>query len=384
MPVTAPGPGESLMVRSSSFSTTALAHEAAAQASLQVRCSSTSSTPALAACALAAPSRDWRTMRRPLSRILPGSPFCGSPRCFEGRGRRIESPFLQSGRLSGTLTGLGARYVPNGVYDTAPQPTSDPPISRSSIRIGMLRSPPIVTSWFGWIRRSRHWASFRARWANWLLRGSRNVAITTYGGSAAYRVHPRVSASAPASRFSTFKLDSAFDRFFIPGFFAHRRSICSNQGRDRHSNRRRYGAGFAFGGLFKLLDKPASTRASLLKPGIVYRKAPDFRAPSHDQRTAPPLPHRRAAPFRRRTPSGSARRSGSPSLRRWPPEVTHLRYASLKDDFVDLQAVASAGAPTTIDNGTEVHAGFEFTCSALVARRPSASVPVTIPIMPSE
>ena len=35
---------------------------------------------------------------------------------FEGRYRRIESPFLQSGRLSGTVTNQGVDTIPNGVY----------------------------------------------------------------------------------------------------------------------------------------------------------------------------------------------------------------------------------------------------------------------------
>jgi len=282
---------------------------------------------------------------------------------FEGRGRRLESPFLQSGRLSGTVTGQGVDTIANAVY-------------------GDSVSSDIGPSYFSFVYPHRNFAvaayrhelvrldqTFEAQGVfqgtglrELALQGSRNVSITTYGGSAAYLVHPRVSLGGGIT-ISTFDLESSFDRFFTPGFFgaptfdpATKVATATQEGKDT-------AVGFAVGGLFKVRDKPASSGASLVQLGIVYRKAPDFAFSTTESSTTAPA----AQTGTFQAPDivgvgGVIRFAQSATI---TAEVTHLRYASLKDDFIDLQAAASGRAGNfTIDNGTELHAGFEYVFSA--------------------
>ena len=173
------------------------------------------------------------------------------------------------------------------------------------------------------------------------LQGSRELSITTYGGSASYRLNPRVSVGGGIT-VSTFSLNSVFSRFVTPGFFGAPSFAASDlvatatQGGDDTA------PGFTLGGLFKIVDNPASAGASLVQLGVTYRKAPDFEFSTTESSFGPPSSQ--TGTFQPPDVVGAGLAIRFAQSATVTAEVTHLRYARLKDDYIDLQAVASGRA----------------------------------------
>src|SRR5262245_52703480 len=153
--------------------------------------------------------------------LLGGSEVSG-----ELRGFRVSTPFLSAGRLSGSVTNLGVDTVAG-------------PVFQDSVRshVGVEYASLVYS------RPSRQWvvAAFRREVAridqSYVDDGAfqqdpndvtsrrdfpqnlqREIAITGYGGSAAYKVTSSIAVGAGVTAYR-FDIDTIVDRFFSDGFF---------------------------------------------------------------------------------------------------------------------------------------------------------------------
>jgi long-subunit fatty acid transport protein len=288
---------------------------------------------------------------------------------FEGRGRHLESPFLKGGRLSGPLSRMG--------IDTTASPIYDDSISTSR---GL--------SYLSFVYPAGNWAiagyrhefvridqSFEANGVfqgvfqrEFALQARREVAITAYGGSAAYRIAPKLSVGGSVALY-TFdmlgefnRFSAGLDRFFeAPTFDAASQATNSEQHGDGSA------VGFNIGGLFTIHESTAATaRVNLVQVGLAYRSTPSFAFTAFEGAVGRPVDH--SSVFR--TPDafamGLAVRFTANLMA--TAEVTWVQYESLLDGYVSSQSgIASNPANYKLHNGVEFHAGTEYVFDAPVS-----------------
>jgi hypothetical protein len=170
----------------------------------------------------------------------------------------------------------------------------------------------------------------------------RQIAITGFGGSGAYKVAPSIAVGAGLTAYR-FAIDSTVDRFLPDSFFSavNRASLSGHttqQGKD-------VGVAPTFGAVF---DRQR------IRVGIVYRGGATLRYDTvgdgvQDLGTRFRVPH--ALAF-----GASVRSSGGVLM---SAEVTRITYSRLKQDFVDSQSRGEA-ASFHVHDGTEVHAGVQY------------------------
>ena len=278
---------------------------------------------------------------------------------FEVRGRRLESPFLSGGRLSGPVTGTGVDTVAGPVYGTSLAEST----GVSYFSFVLPRPKWAITAYrHEFVRLAQEFEaegvfqtfSFR----EFALLADRDIDITTYGAAGAYRVHPRVSIGGGVG-VQQFKLDALFDRYFFqPNIYADPTFSANTliQHAEQHSDT--IGVGFNVGGLFTIYQ-PADAAAipNLVQLGAVYRKGADFDFESFSGPTTNPV--QRNGTFH--TPDAVA---AGATVRLTPSatvtgEVTWVQYSSLVDGYISSQSGSKPGR-FTIDDGIEIHGGFEY------------------------
>jgi long-chain fatty acid transport protein len=286
---------------------------------------------------------------------------------FEVRGRRLESPFLSSGRLSGPVTNLGIDTVAGAVY-------------------GESVSEGTGVSYLSFVLPRGNWSiagyrhefvrldqEFEATGAflglgvrDLAVRARRDVNITTYGAAAAFRVHPKVSLGGGLGAY-LFDLDAEFGRFLPmdaagvnvdpfgrPTFTPQTEVGHAEQHSDTTS------IGFNLGGLFTVYESsnPAGAGPNLIQLGVVYRKGASFNFEGFEGSVEAPV--QRNGTFR--TPdafaAGAAVRLTDSATA--AVEVTWIGYESLADGYISAQAGATDPANFVIEDGIEFHAGFEY------------------------
>lgn len=279
---------------------------------------------------------------------------------FEVRGRRLESPFLFGGRLSGSVTNIGIDTVPEAIYrDSIAESTG---LSYLSIVVPRPRWS-IAAYRHELIRLDQQFEAqgvfqgpvFREA----ALRARREVNITTYGVAGAYRWHPRVSVGGGLT-LHQFQLDAQFERFF-PDFydaptFAPGERL---QNAEQHSDE--VGIGFNVGTLIRLYEPtgPAGAGPDLVQLGAVYRKGANFDFEGFEGTLSNPTT--RNGTFR--TPDAFAVGAAVRFIQRATAtaEVTWVQYESLLDGYISAQfGNLGKDANFKIDNGVEFHAGFEY------------------------
>jgi long-chain fatty acid transport protein len=285
---------------------------------------------------------------------------------FEFRGTHIETPFLQRGRLSGTIT--------NTLTDTIQGPVFGDSVGTHS-GAGFLS--------FVYAAPSRRW--FVAGYRHELVRvdqtflsdgvfqqdpaeltsrrdapqqGDREVSITTYGLGGAYKVNTWLAAGASLG-FNSFSIDSLFRRFDVDGFFgppklnvelARSTQIGSDVGVSLtlgtlvQQGNLRLGAVYRHGATFDFETKSGNDPALHSK----FRVPNTFAVGASYQVIPTPKPGAGAPP----------------SILTLAAEITEVTYSRLRLDFVTDQAKNSGRADQfLIDNGLEVHGGAEYMVS---------------------
>jgi long-subunit fatty acid transport protein len=279
----------------------------------------------------------------------------------EFRFRRLTSPFLSGGRVSGEPTGIG--------LDTLSDPTYgkdvDDQIGVTFLSISWpLAAKATVTGYFhqavkiqngffnqGVFRRATFFGQTSDLSREFPVGGDRSVDIRSVGGAIGYQLSDRISVGVGASIW-TFGMDASFARFGVDGSFAgpanrSRINATALQTGDDAA------AAFNVGGLVDLVPH--------VQVGGSFRRGPSFRFTQQDQVPSANLDVARTGQFK--VPD-----MWSAGVQ-WHPiqpfrvlvDYNRVRYSQLKQDFIEFQALAS-GRPEQLrlEDGNEVHAGFEY------------------------
>jgi long-chain fatty acid transport protein len=276
---------------------------------------------------------------------------------IEGRHTRSETPFLERGRLSGLVFNEGTDTVQGPAFGTSIG-THGGPAFASGVYV---RRPSSRWRLAGYrhelVRVDQRFLSngvFQKLPEEFTSRrdspqeGLREVSVTGYGITAAYRPHPEVALGAGLTVYR-FGLDSQFRRFDTDGFLGP-----PNPGVELGRSTQQ--------GDETALAPTVGVLAGLsgrARVGVMYRHGPSFTFRTKDGGD----PEREGA-FR--VPNTLA---VGVSLRPLPEasmlvvagEVTRVRYSRLREDFISDQAravnrITSFG----IDDGTEVHVGVQY------------------------
>ncbi len=282
----------------------------------------------------------------PAGLVLLGGPELS----VELRGSRFVSPFLKGGRLSGEITRVGIDTVPGPVFS-------------DSIDAG------VVVPYFSVVypSRGRRWvvAGYRHELARISLSyaadgvfqqdpseftprrdapqdATREVAISGYGASGAYRIAQGISVGAALVLYR-FHTDSEFSRFFPDGFFGapDRQALALRTTQESHDTSVAPTVGVT-------VDR------GKVRVGAVYRRGATFSFDTVGDGISTlnskfRVPHTLAAGASFRTSSGMLVSA----------EITRVGYARLVRDYVSIQAGAEA-ASFRVNDVTELHASVQY------------------------
>ena len=279
----------------------------------------------------------------------------------ELRFKRLASPYLSGGRISGNITGLGLDTVPVPTYG---QDIDDQlgvtflsislPLAAKATVTGYLHQAVTIDNGFfnqGVFQRATFLGETDDRSRELPVGGTRSVDVRSVGAAIGYQVSDRLSVGGGISVW-TFDLAASFSRFAIDGNFAgpvnrSRISATAEQHGDHAA------AAFNFGALFDVLPH--------LKVGGSFRRGPSFEFSQRDRLPVANFDLTRHGTFK--VPDMWA--AGV----EWRPieplrvlvDYNRVSYSQLKKDFLGFQGIAS-GRPDqlVIDDANELHAGFEY------------------------
>ena len=278
----------------------------------------------------------------------------------EVRYRRIETPFLKGGRIAGTITNIGPDTVQGPVYATGVEDYVSPayfsfivPFNRVTLAAYAHELVRVDSSFEndGVFRQSVLLGTPSDRSRTLPISGSRQVTIRNYGGSVGVRLNDRLSVGGGISAY-TFDLDGAFARYIFEGdvFSPPDRTIVS-------ATATQEGSGVSLGANLGVLW----TVTGAVKIGASYRYGPSFSFTQRDQVPVEQFDLVRTGDFRVPDVFGvGVEWRLSPSVR-VVADYDRVRYSELKEDFADIQAIAS-GRPDQlkIDDADEFHGGVEY------------------------
>jgi len=283
---------------------------------------------------------------------------------IELRARRLESPFLERGRLSGEISNQLTDTIAGPIFGTSADNSTGvgfislvmPSRSRKWTLAGFRHELVRVDQSFlsqGVFQQDP--TEFTSR-RDTPQEGIRRISLTNYGLAGAWQVGPRLSIGTTLSVYH-FTLDSVFRRFDFDGFLGPP-ILTTEFGRSTQK-----GSGVsvapAFGVQFCL--KACDDRsARSVRFGAAYRMGPSFQYDTKDGQD--PV---RTQTFR--SPSTLAMgvaveqaRQGSRLL--FAGEVTYITYSRLERDYVIDQARGSGLQDQFfVGNGVEFHVGAQYT-----------------------
>jgi long-chain fatty acid transport protein len=284
---------------------------------------------------------------------------------FEARGRRLESLFLQGGRLSGPVSNIGVDTVAGARYGESIADSTG--LSYLSF---VLPRPKFSIAGYRHelIRLDQEFEAlgvFEGVFSRELaLRASRIVDITAYGGAAAYRVTPKLNVGGGVTLY-TFDLDGRFNRFFfLPDIFAAPTFEPSTQITRAEQHSDTTGLGFNLGVLLTLREARGAARRGpeLIQVGVVYRRGPSFEFEAFEGSLNRPI--ERDGVFKVPNVFGTGIAVRLTERATVTSELTWVQYESLLDGYVTSQSGLGEAANYKLDNGIEVHGGFEYVFDA--------------------
>jgi long-chain fatty acid transport protein len=285
----------------------------------------------------------------------------------ELRIRRLDTPFLSAGRISGTVTGIGEDTIAGPVYghdiDTSVNPSFLAvvfPIPARRLSIAAYRHvlADIENNFFsrGPFERVTFFGQTDDRAREVPIGGTREVQITNYGGSVAYEWGSFGLGGGIA--LSVFRLASEFHRFGFEStiYGAPDRGIIGSTSTED-------GDDVAITGNVGALWRAHPH----LTIGATFRRGPAFDFTRRDRLTGDTFDVSRDGRFKVPDVFGvGINWSGLPHTR-VVFDYDRVQYSQLKHDFVDYQTVVSAQtgsvdrAPSlVIDDANEWHGGVEY------------------------
>ena len=277
---------------------------------------------------------------------------------FEGRGRRLETPFLQGGRLSGTPTNQGLDTISGAVFGE----TTD-----TSGSLGFLSLVYPKGNWrlAGYTHELVNLgAEFESQGVfqqtlfqgvpvtarDLPQRGRRDIRIRNYGASAAYLVNRNLSIGAGFSAYDL-TLESEFTRYDTTGFFGP--PDFTREAARATQNGEDVALGGSVGVLWSITPK--------VRLGAVFRSGPDFDF-EVTQRGAPGTTERQSEGKFRTPNTFSAGLVVRPiDTLTITTEYTRVGYSAITEDFVSIQASASGRQDQFfLEDGNEFHGGVEY------------------------
>lgn len=281
----------------------------------------------------------------------------------EGRVRRVDTRFLQGGRISGAVTGVGLDTIAGPSYATASDRQMSAPFVSvmwpvGSVTVAAYRHTAIgIEDAFlanGVFTRATFAGVTDDRNRELPLGGTRTIHIADYGAAMGARVGERLSVGAGVSVY-TFRLTADFARYgFVADVFspADQRIVLATA-----TQRGEAAALSANGGVLVQLVPG-------LKLGAQFRRGPRFHFTQHDV-VSNGVDLSRRGHFKVPDVASAGVEWKVGSLRALADYV-FVRYAQLKHDFIDIQSLAS-GRPQQlrIPNAHEIHGGVEYVLSGL-------------------
>jgi hypothetical protein len=277
----------------------------------------------------------------------------------EGRFRRNTTPFLQGGRVGGTITRVGPDTIPFPVYGTSVDSNFGPtflsvvvPFARVTLAAYRHELATLDNAFFstGAFERERFGTIIEDRARDRPLTGRRNIAIRNYGGAFGARVNDRLAVGGGLSLY-TFDLQSEFRNFALKGNYAsevdtaNTTAIATQAGDD-----------VAIGANAGLLWSVGRG----VKVGGMFRRGPSFSFVQDDRDLIAETHLSRQGHFKVPDVWGGGVEWRLSEAWRIVADVNHVRYSQLKVDFIDFQAIASGRQnQLRVNNGTEIRAGVE-------------------------
>jgi long-chain fatty acid transport protein len=279
----------------------------------------------------------------------------------ELRFKRLASPYLSGGRISGSPTGIGLDTVAGPTYgrDLDDQlgvtflSVSWPLAAKATVTGYLHQAVSIDNGFFnqGVFQRATFLGETDDRSRELPVGGTRSVDVRSFGGAIGYQVSDRLSVGGGVSVW-TFNLDASFARFGIDGNFAgpvnrSRISSTATQTGDDAS------PALNVGGLFDITPG--------VKVGASFRRGPSFDFSQRDQLPVTNFDLTRRGRFK--VPDMWA--AGV----EWRPiqpfrvlvDFNRVSYSQLKKDFLEFQAISiRRPEQLRLEDGNELHTGFEY------------------------
>jgi long-chain fatty acid transport protein len=286
---------------------------------------------------------------------------------LELRGRRLDSPFLERGRLSGPIENVGLDTINGPVYTDY----HDPNVSIaylayvyasprrkwaiSGFRHELARVQQDVVSIGVFQKDPAELASRRELPQT----GERELSVTSYAAAAAIELTPHVSIGGTLNVY-TFDLRSDFRRFLHDGFSGpplldQEVARATQEGDDV--------AVAPTLGLRACMKRCDDRTTASLRGGFVYRHGPSFEYETQSGSTlrtnAFRIPHVIAGGAVYELPLNGRRIL-------MMVDVAHVTHSRLYEDFLVDQAVGTnIESNVYVDDGTEIHAGVQYTAETV-------------------
>ena len=276
---------------------------------------------------------------------------------FEFRGRRFETPFLQGGRLSGSVTNRGLDTITGPAFGTSLDTGGSIGFLSIVYPKGAWRLAGYTHELVNLTGEFESQGVFQQTFFQGIplssrelpQTGERSLRIRNYGGSVAYQFRRGLSVGAGLSAYSS-KLESEFQRFDTNGFEGPA-DPAREAGRATQN-----GDGVSLGGSVGILwaINPKVRLGGVFRSGPVF----DFEV---TKRSAPGSTETREEGEFRVPNTFSAglvvRPNDSTTI---TTEYTRLMYSRLVEDFVVAQRNEAQPEQFFIDDGNEFHAGVEY------------------------
>jgi long-chain fatty acid transport protein len=278
----------------------------------------------------------------------------------EGRFSSVETPFLAGGRISGMVTGNGIDTVPNPVYGEDIDREVRPgfvslvvPIRQVVVTAYRHQMVGLENTFFsdGVFERFTFAGITDDNNREIPLGGTRQIAITTYGGSLGYKLNDKIAVGAGIG-VNHFTLQSDFARFgFASSIFgAVSRSLQSATATQAGDD---IGVSANIGRLAKLSDR--------VQVAATVRRGARFEFSQRDRVFDSGLDLTRSGQFKVPDVWGAGLQWRAAENVRVVADYDRVQYGQLKRDFIDIQSLSSGRQDQIrLDDANEIHGGVEY------------------------
>ena len=277
----------------------------------------------------------------------------------EFRGRRLETPYLSGGRLSGTVTNIGADTIPEPVYESSIDSMFQPyfvsfvyPGRRWAVaayRHELVRQENEFSSTGPFLSVNLGDGSTTTV-REFALSGTRTIKIDNYGGAVAYRANTMFAAGIGVA-FYKLDLDADFARFSFQGStFGPVDYTAPTATNTQRGDNTAVGVNV---GLI-ITPSPVARVAAVYRQGISL----DF---SQTDKVGSADPLVRDGQFRTPGVIGIGLRIQPRDSWSMSVDYDRVQYSRLKEDFISFQAISTGTQDQLeIEDGNEFHFGVEY------------------------